>query len=130
MARPTKLTPALTELTREYINDCTKFEDVVPTTAGLSLALKVSRSTLYDWSNPKGERFNAEFSDMLDELQAKQERELVANGLQSIWNPAITKLMMAKHDYTDKVDHTSKGEKLPTPIYGGASIQIPRHDGN
>lgn len=110
------MTKELLATVKEYIDDCTKFEDVVPTIAGLSLAVGVTRTTLYDWANEKSERYHEEFSYMLGDLLAKQERELLANGLQSVWNPVITKLMLAKHEYTDKVDHTSKGEKLPTPI--------------
>ena len=105
------------EKARDYVEDCTQYGDVVPITAGLSLVLGVNRSTLYEWA---GE--HPEFSNMLDALQAKQEKELAANGLQSIFNPVITKLMLAKHGYTDKVDHTTKGKELPTPILGGISM--------
>lgn len=124
MARPTKCTKELKAKTKDYIEDCTHFEDVVPTIAGLSLVLKVARSTLHDWANPKSERFDQEFSDMLGDLLAKQERELLANGLQSVWNPVITKLMLAKHEYTDKVDHTTKGKEWPTPILGAVKDDV------
>jgi hypothetical protein len=37
---------------------------------------------------------------MLEDLQAKQERELIVNGLQSILNPVIAKLMLSNHGYS------------------------------
>lgn len=121
MGRPSKCTKELLKLTQSYIDDCTQFEDVLPSIAGLSLVLHISRETVYDWTDDKSDRFNAEFSDMIKELLAKQERELLANGLQSVWNPVITKLVLAKHNYTDKFDHTTKGKEFPTPILGGIS---------
>ena len=36
----------------------------------------------------------------------------------------ISKVLLTKHGYTDKVDVTSKDEKLPTPIFAN----IPQSD--
>lgn len=40
----------------------------------------------------------------------------------------LSKVMPKK--YGDKLDLTSDGERLPTPIYGGTSIGSKEHDGN
>lgn len=97
MARPTDYNEEMLEKAKDYLADCTKYEDVVPTAAGLSLVLDVSRKTLYNW----GEQ-HEEFLHILERLQSTQERELLVNGLQSIWNPVITKLMLGKHGYSEK----------------------------
>lgn len=101
MARPTTYSKAIHEKAKEYVAAPENFEDVVPTVAGLSLILGAARSTLYLWAKE-----HPEFSDTLEDLQAKQERELVVNGLTSIFNPAITKLMLANHNYRDKQELT------------------------
>ena len=68
--------------------------EVIPTIEGLSVYLNVSRSTVYKW---KGD--NAEFSDILEDLMARQAKELFSNGLTGDFNPTITKLILTKHGY-------------------------------
>jgi hypothetical protein len=121
--RPQIYTKKLQGIADAYVEDCTAFEDVVPTVAGLSLALGITRETVYAWAKATvktggGEVLQyPEFSDTISKLQAKQERELIANGLQSVFNPAITRLMLSSnHGYKERTDHTSKDEKLPSPI--------------
>lgn len=106
MARPTKLTKELIKTALDYVDDCKAFEDVVPTVAGMALAMGISKDTVYEWANAKnedGSLKNKEFSDAISDLKAKQEKELVANGLQSVFNPAITRLMLSSnHGYSEK----------------------------
>ena len=100
--RPTKYDPVKTlEATREYIEKYQTLgnEEVIPTIAGLSVHLKISRETIYDWAkDEKKERF----SDIIGELMAKQELALMSGGLGGNFNPTITKLALTKHNYSDK----------------------------
>jgi hypothetical protein len=107
--RPTEYDAEMLAKAQDYIEHSTTYEDIVPSVAGLSLVLGVARSTLYKWAEAY-----PEFSDTLEDLKAKQERELVHNGLTSIFNPTITKLMLANHGYSEKTetDITSKGDKI------------------
>lgn len=98
--RPTDYTPELIEKAREYLT----VYDGLPNLAGLSLYIGVARSTVHKW---RGEK--AEFSDICDELMAKQEQTLINNGLNGEFNPTITKLILTKHGYSDKVDSTHAG---------------------
>lgn len=108
MARPTDYSEEMLEKAKDYVENSTNYEHIVPTAAGLSLILGVSRKTLYNWGDA-----HPEFLHMLEALQAKQEAELIQNGLTSIFNPVITKLMLAKHGYADKQEITGKdGEPL------------------
>jgi hypothetical protein len=93
-----------------YIALC-KQQNYLPTLEGLAVHLGVSRQTLYDWGTPGGERYQPDFSDILEQLMAAQ---LVQNGLVNNYNPIITKLMLTTHSYRDKqeVDHTTNGKPI------------------
>ena len=87
--------------------------DVVPSAAGLACYLGVSRSTVYKWAET-----DAQFSDMLEAVQANQERLLINKGLTGDFNATIAKLMLAKHDYSDKAEvdnKSSDGSMTPKP---------------
>lgn len=114
--RPSIYSPDMVKKARNYIVGHLDFDDPVPTVAGLACVLGVVRDTCYEWaSDPK----KPEFSDILKELAQKQERVLVANGLLGGFNAPITKMMLTKHGYSDKVenDHkSSDGSMTPTGL--------------
>ena len=107
--RPTDYTPELTEKAQEYIDSDV---DAVHSVVGLCLHIGIAKSTAYRWV----EEGNAQFKDILDTVSALQERELVNSGLTNAFNASITKLMLTKHGYTDKVetDVTTGGKALNT----------------
>lgn len=124
--RPTKLTRELVNKTAQYLNVEIKngglYSGDLPTVAGLSIYLGVSRESIYEWQsldNPLAK----EFSDILGELNATQEYKLIGKSLRGEYNSAITKLLLTKHGYTDKVqtDLTTNGKEMPAPILGGLS---------
>jgi hypothetical protein len=84
----------------------------LPTIEGLSLFLKVARSSIYLWKEQ-----HKDFSDTLDVLLALQKQKLINGGLSGEYNATIAKLVLASnHDMRDKVDTdmTSGGEVLQT----------------
>ena len=102
----------------EYVSDTkhgTHLKVRFPSIAGLAVFLKVNRSTVYEWKEN-----HPEFSDMLDEMLAEQEKRLIEGGLAGIYNPMITKLVLTKHGYHDKLDQdlSSQGQ----PIRGAGLI--------
>jgi hypothetical protein len=113
--RPSKLTDALIEQAGRYASkEYLLHGEVIPTIEGLSVYLNVSRKTLYNW---KAE--NKEFLHILDDLMARQAKELVSNGLTGDFNPTITKLILTKHGYSDRVEQdvtSSDGALAPTSI--------------
>ena len=114
MGRPTKLTDELIEKAEDYLKNYTNYGDPFPSAAGLADELGISRSTLYKWADE-----NVYFSDMLGDVNIKQERVLLANGITGEFNAAITKLVLAKHDYSDKVSQdvtSSDGSMKPTVV--------------
>lgn len=109
--RPTDYTKETPLLAAKYLNNHEEFDDLVPTVAGLAYHLGVSRETVYAWAKDKSKR---QFSDILTRIQIRQEIKLINGGLSNSFNPAITKMMLTKHGYSDKqeVDHTTKGESF------------------
>lgn len=113
--RPTKLTDALIEKAAKYANsDYILQSEVIPTIEGLAVYLNVSRATIYNWKSE-----NKDFLDILERLMARQAKELFSNGLTGDFNPTITKLILTKHGYSDRVEQdvtSSDGALAPTSI--------------
>ena len=96
--RPTKYSETVIEQTLKYLSeDHAKVGDLVPSISGLTDYLDVNNSTVYLWRDK-----HPEFSNMLEKIKRKQERMLLSGGLSGDYNLNITKLMLAKHGYTDK----------------------------
>ncbi len=96
--RPTKLTDELLEIARAYPDTFREeHKHTIPSAVGLARVLGISRSTLYNWADE-----NAEFLDILDNVNTQQEMELLNNGLGGAFNAQITKLVLGKHGYHDK----------------------------
>ena len=114
--RPSKYTPELLERAREYVAGYNELGDLVPSVAGLAVEIGVTRETCHVWANDPEKD---EFSNILKELAQKQERSLLNGGLAGAFNASITKMMLTKHGYSDRVenDHTSSdGSMKPQQI--------------
>lgn len=113
VGRPTLYTPERVDAAWAYVNGgWIDAGDKVPSIAGLACEIGVHRETCHNWA---GEDGNA-FFDILKVLAQKQERELLNNGLDGSFNPPITKMMLSKHGYSDRVetDHkSSDGSMTP-----------------
>lgn len=122
IGRPSLLDEELLEKAKHYmIEGYKEIENIVPSVAGLCCYLGVSKSAVYVWSEKSEANLNdpirAEFMDTLDAIQAKQEMLLINGGLSQSFSGTITKLMLANHGYSDKVqtDITSNGESINKP---------------
>ena len=94
--------------------------DVVPSIAGLACYLGKNRDTIYQWAKE-----NENFSDIISSVMTFQENQLVNRGLDSTFNPTITKLMLTKHGYSDKIEQEIKAEvNAPslTEFYAGQAV--------
>ncbi|AID17915.1 hypothetical protein AVT64_gp39 [Acinetobacter phage YMC11/12/R2315] len=113
VGRPSGLTPELIEKAKEYlITGYKEIENIVPSIAGLGCYLGIGRSTIYEYK-----ALSPEFADTLDAIMMKQEMLLINGGLSQQFSGTITKLMLANHGYSDKVetDITSNGESVNKP---------------
>ena len=114
MARPTKWNKEIEEKAIAYINDYAMYGDMIPSIEGMAIHLGVHRDTLYDWAKQKDKGF----SDILKLTIQNQERTLINNGLNNTFNSAITKLVLGKHGYHDKMeqDITSSDESMKPTV--------------
>lgn len=105
--RPTEYSEEKLDLARAYLDGGWELEgDVVPQIAGLALAMGVHRDTLYEWASHDDK---PEFSDIFMRVKHMQERRLVSGGLSGDFNPAITKMLLTKHGYSDKQEIEQSG---------------------
>jgi hypothetical protein len=102
VGRPSIYTPELVERARQYLATYRDDGDLVPSIAGLACVLGTTRKTCHEWANDPEK---AEFRDILDELMQGQERALVNGGLGGAFNAPITKMMLTKHGYSDRVEN-------------------------
>jgi hypothetical protein len=113
VGRPSGLTPELIEKAKEYlVSGYKEIENIVPSIAGLGCYLGIGRSTIYEYK-----ALSPEFADTLDAIMMKQEMLLINGGLSQQFSGTITKLMLANHGYSDKVetDITTNGENINNP---------------
>ena len=112
MARPTSLTDEFIELADEYMNSWEEFGESIPSVAGLSLHARVSRDSIYEWLNTKptqaSDEIYAKFSDIITQLVSTQEVKLLNGGLSGAFNSTISKLILHKHNYSDKAEVDNK----------------------
>lgn len=115
MGRPTKLTDDIVKQAENYIaGDWETLDHVLPSAVGLAKVVGVSKKTLYNWADS-----NDEFLHILAELNTEQEFTLLNKGLTGEFNTAITKLVLTKHDYSDKVAQdvtSSDGSMKPVVV--------------
>ena len=115
MARPTKYNQEIVDQSYQYINDYELHGDEIPSIEGLAEVLGLHRDTLYDWARQESK----EFSDILGKLLQKQRKVLINKGLSNKFNSAITKLVLGKHGFHDKMDQdisSKDGTMKPTVI--------------
>lgn len=121
--RPTSYNEEMLNKTIEYIESCedeevqeltglsvkgtelykNKLKVNIPTIEGLAYYIKINKDTLYEWC-----KVYKEFSDVIDELRAKQAKALVNKGLSGDYNPTIAKVLLTKHGYREGIEQTGK----------------------
>lgn len=77
------------------------YEETIPTIEGLSIYTGVARSTLYNWIKDNDKQ---EFLDIYDQLMSLQGLLLTNNGVNGKFAAVITKLMLSKHGYIEKLE--------------------------
>lgn len=98
--RPTDYCQEKVDLARQYLEGGWETDgDAVPQIAGLAIAMGIDRSTAYEWASHEDKE---EFAYIFTRVQSLQERGLVNKGLTGDFNPAVTKMMLTKHGYSDK----------------------------
>lgn len=97
--RPSKYNSEILEKAQYYLDNFKEYEDVIPSIAGLSLALDIASSTIYDWGSQPQKK---EFSEILAKIIDKQHNVLIQQGLVGEFNSNIAKLVLGKHGYKER----------------------------
>tara|TARA_R110000822_G_scaffold146480_2_gene285561 strand:+ start:42 stop:512 length:471 start_codon:yes stop_codon:yes gene_type:complete len=138
MARPTKYNEQTLVRAEEYLLEFEQEKSdrstfllrlaETPSKVGLALYLNIALSTLDKWavesardealSNDDAELSSGKegFSGIVCDVMSIQHEFLTANGLNGAYNPAVTKLLLSKHGYSEKhvVDNqSSDGSMTP-----------------
>lgn len=121
--RPTAYDEVKTiERALEYIDGGYQEDDkeVIPTIFGLALWLGISSSTAYQWAKEK-----PKFSDTLRILMDRQGQICLQGGMTGRFNSTITKLILSKHGYSDRVeqviDNISSDGSMKPAVFQGVS---------
>lgn len=115
VGRPTKYNKEVIEKALNYLKNYeTEHKDAIPSVVGLACVLNIRRETLHVWAKDENK---AEFSNILDQINNKQQRVLLSKGLTGDFNSNITKLVLGKHGYHDKQETELTGsDKNPVKI--------------
>lgn len=111
--RPTKYNAELQAKADQYLREWHK-HDVIPTRVGLCCFIGICKQTSFDY-----ETQHPEFSDTVRAIEDMQERVAVNRGLDGTFNSAITKVVLANHGYSDRVQQdnvSSDGSMSPKRI--------------
>ena len=116
MAFKIKYSPLKLQLAKDYAEGGYRdLEQVIPTGEGLALLLGVSRKTLFNWRDKYDD-----FALVMEHMNCKQALTCLNKGLKGEFNPVITKQVLARHGYHDKIDSdmTTKGDSMqPTFVF-------------
>lgn len=108
VGRPTKCTPELIKQAWHYLDNYKEHKHPIPSAEGLAKVLNVAESSIYKWAEENREGF----SEVLGECRTSQRLALLNGGLDGTLNSAITKLVLGKHGYHDRLEtkqeHTHK----------------------
>lgn len=96
--RPTLYNAEMLRKAKDYLNNYKEFGgQVIPSVAGLAIALGVSKQVMYDWCE-----IHPEFLDTLTAVKETQEALLLNKGLSGEYQPTITKLLLSNHGHHER----------------------------
>ena len=109
--RPTAWSEELEVKAWEYVDGgWIEAGHAVPMVVGLCSFIERSSSVVYQWEKDE----NKQFMDILKAIKEKQCLELFNKSLTGDYNATMSKLMLTKHGYSDKLDSdvTSGGKPI------------------
>lgn len=95
----------------DYIKNYKTYGDVIPSIAGLSVRLGVTRNALHKWRDR-----DEAFAELFDKLQAWQEVQLLNGGLRKELEASIVRLALGNHGYKEKKEHGNDPESPINPV--------------
>lgn len=118
--RPTKYCQDILDKTQDYLDNFKKYGDEFPSDVGLSLVLNITAETVLQWKNQEEK---PEFSWMLKQIKARQHQQLMNNGVNGTFNSTITKLVLSKHGYSERLETVIEGNS-EKPLESKWTVEI------
>lgn len=109
--RPTEYREDYVLQIEKYLEEYKDLGEVIPTIAGVARYLGIARPTVYAWADDPEK---ADFSYMISKVQTEQEIITLSNGLTGAFKPQVSTLVLSKHGYAAKTDHTSSDGSMAT----------------
>jgi hypothetical protein len=101
-----KYTPEeLLDKSVEYEEGWKSKGEIIPTLAGLAVHLKVSKECVSRWR--KKEKYE-KFDQLCARVQSEQELMLISGGLSKTYDASLSKLLLHKHGYSDRIETDNK----------------------
>ena len=101
--RSTEWTPEVESVAWEYVTNYHEYEGhAFPSVVGLCQVINRARSTVYKWAADEV----GQFSDILAAINENQEMVILNRSITNDFNATISKLVLGKHGYHDKMDGT------------------------
>ena len=123
----TKFTRKVLEKAQWYVAGGYKDRgDEIPTLAGLCSLLRISQPHFHNWVKE-----HELATEIYFDIKNEQERVTLAGGLRGTYNAQISKAVLAKHGYTDRVDHahtSPDGTMTPAPTRIEIVAPVETHD--
>jgi DNA-packaging protein gp3 len=119
--RPTLYGPAIIEKANEYLVGYEELGDRVPQIAGLAIHLHISRDTVLEWAK---DPTKPEFSGIVKEVLAGQERKLVNGGLDGTFQQKTTGLMLSKHGYRDEDEEKKPPQQITYNVFQIPEVKV------
>lgn len=109
-----------TTLAQDYAERWAEIGDVIPMMASMAIHMNISKDTLYRWEKEaKEEKAKQAISDVCACVRATQEKVLINKGLSRASDASLSKLLLMKHGYSDRIEQdvkSSDGSMSPTKI--------------
>lgn len=108
--RPPKYSEELLEQAHDYLmGEWKSIGDYLPSLEGLASYIGVCVKTVHNWKNDVEKK---QFLHICNGVMTLQARYLINNGVMGVYAQPVTKMMLSKHGYSDKVDtnHTNDGK--------------------
>jgi hypothetical protein len=123
VGRPTTCTPEVIEKAYAYVSGEWETEagDAVPSIVGLCSYIDRSTSSVYRWRDEE----NNPFRDILAKIMQEQEKVTFNRSLTGEYNATIAKLLLGKHGYHDRADHTIGGGDKPLDLTWTVNVVKP-----
>ena len=113
MARPTIYKKAILKKAKQYLEDPLPKDEVVHSIEGLAEAMDITRTTIYDWESQDDKK---EFSYIVGQVRQRQAKTLINKGLDGTFVSPVVKVMLSKHNYSEKIQQEVTGDGLKTII--------------